>query len=188
MGMDEIEKFRDGIFALHTRRFGTVAEIMIKKLYDFEYTTKDINYDLKGKDGGKIEVKFSRVMKSNNEKITEENIIGQIMNAAGGIEQRKMKSDEIGKYRFDSNMEQIKCYKFDVLYYGLFFSDVIEIYKIGTEEIKDCPGFSAKQHGKGIEKSSDEGQFHINQGTIEFHRKQHFVEKIDYKKLYNLLK
>ena len=27
-----IDEFRDGIFALRTRRFGTVAEIMIKKL------------------------------------------------------------------------------------------------------------------------------------------------------------
>ena len=29
-----IEEFRDGIFALRTRRFGTVAEIMVKRLYD----------------------------------------------------------------------------------------------------------------------------------------------------------
>ena len=31
-----IEEFRDGIFALRTRRFGTVAEIMIKRLYDLD--------------------------------------------------------------------------------------------------------------------------------------------------------
>ena len=30
----EIKEFRDGIFALRTRRFGTVAEIMIKYLYN----------------------------------------------------------------------------------------------------------------------------------------------------------
>ncbi|MEI3311726.1 MAG: hypothetical protein V8R78_08130 [Evtepia gabavorous] len=29
----KIEKFKNGIFDLRTRRFGTVAEIMIKKLY-----------------------------------------------------------------------------------------------------------------------------------------------------------
>ena len=33
---DEIREFRDGIFALRTRRFGTVAEIMIKKLYNLD--------------------------------------------------------------------------------------------------------------------------------------------------------
>ena len=32
---DEIREFRDGIFALRTRRFGTVAELMIEALYNF---------------------------------------------------------------------------------------------------------------------------------------------------------
>ena len=32
---DEIKEFRDGIFALRTRRFGTVAELMIEALYSF---------------------------------------------------------------------------------------------------------------------------------------------------------
>lgn len=30
----EIREFRDGIFALRTRRFGTVAELMIEALYN----------------------------------------------------------------------------------------------------------------------------------------------------------
>ena len=33
VGDDLIEEFRDGIFALRTRRFGTVAEIMVKRLW-----------------------------------------------------------------------------------------------------------------------------------------------------------
>ncbi len=32
---NEIKEFRDGIFALRTRRFGTVAELMIEALYNF---------------------------------------------------------------------------------------------------------------------------------------------------------
>lgn len=32
---NEIREFRDGIFALRTRRFGTVAELMIEALYNF---------------------------------------------------------------------------------------------------------------------------------------------------------
>ena len=31
---DTIKEFRDGIFALRTRRFGTVAELMIEGLYN----------------------------------------------------------------------------------------------------------------------------------------------------------
>ena len=36
MNQRELNEFRDGIFALRTRRFGTVAEIMIKHLYDLD--------------------------------------------------------------------------------------------------------------------------------------------------------
>ena len=36
MDQRKLNEFRDGIFALRTRRFGTVAEIMIKHLYDLD--------------------------------------------------------------------------------------------------------------------------------------------------------
>lgn len=181
----DITTFRNGIFSLNTRRFGSVAEIMIKKLYQFNYSN-DINYDLIDSNGKKIEVKFSRAMKSNKRKINEDNIIEECF--LSGKEPREMKSEETTIYPFDSNIEQIKCDKFDVLYYGLFFSDVIEIYKINANEIKNCIGYSAKQHGKGIKKSSDEGQFHLNNKTIEFHRNSHLIKRLSYPELYNILK
>ena len=37
-----IEIFKTGIFALNTRRLSTVAEIMIKKLYDYSWSKKII--------------------------------------------------------------------------------------------------------------------------------------------------
>lgn len=36
MNKERINEFRDGIFALRTRRFGTVTKIMIKRLYDLD--------------------------------------------------------------------------------------------------------------------------------------------------------
>ena len=39
-----INDFRDGIFALRTRRFGNVAVIMIEKSYKLENSNK-LNYD-----------------------------------------------------------------------------------------------------------------------------------------------
>ena len=60
-----VQEFRDGIFALRTRRFGSVAEILIKKMYGYSfsnvlnYDLKDVNQDLR------IEVKFSTVLKNN---------------------------------------------------------------------------------------------------------------------------
>ena len=61
--------------------------------------------------------------------------------------------------------------EFDILYYGLFFADVIEIFKINSNEIADCPGYSDKQH-RG---NKGEGQFHLNQDNLAYHRKEHQV-------------
>ena len=182
--MRNITEFRDGIFALQTRRFGSVAEIMIKKLFHFT-TSKDINFDLLDDNGTRIEVKFSRAMKANRRKITEKNIIQECCAATTAL--RTMKASETDMYKFDSNIEQVKCEKFDVLYYGLFFSDFIEIYKKTNEEVKLSEGYSSKQHSKGAVKSIEEGQFHLNQATINSHR-NFLVKKITYNELYNLLK
>ena len=47
--MSNIEDFRNGIFSLQTRRFGNVAEIMIKKIYNMS-NSNVLNFD-KEKDG-----------------------------------------------------------------------------------------------------------------------------------------
>lgn len=57
---DEIKEFRDGIFALRTRRFGTVAELMIEALYSFTKSHNQFHdrYDEVGHQ--RIEIKFFR--------------------------------------------------------------------------------------------------------------------------------
>lgn len=179
---NEIKEFRDGIFALRTRRFGTVAEIMIKKLYNlsdsYSLAFDKINNNTKER----IEVKFSTVMKKNDSKIDEENIIIQCKKA--NLSNRAMKSSEIGTCKFDCNIQQIKCNEFDILYYGLFFSDKLEIFKMDKNEVLSCQGYSNKQH-RGNE---GEGQFHLNQDNLKFHR-EHYLQKIlTYEELYSLLK
>lgn len=176
-----IKTFRDSIFALRTRRFGTVAEIMIKKLYDLE-ESGSLAFDKRDRySDQKIEVKFSTVMKENDDKIRDDNVIEQCMKA--NLANRAMASFEIGQYKFDCNIQQVKRKEFDVLYYGLFFADRIEIYKMYSEEILACPGYSDKQH-RG---NKGEGQFHLNAGNIEYHR-QHFLQRIlTYGELYWLL-
>ena len=63
----DINEFRDGIFALRTRRFGSVAEIMIKKMYQLE-DSHTVAYDkFDTLQNNRIEVKFSTVMKENDE-------------------------------------------------------------------------------------------------------------------------
>lgn len=177
-----ISEFRDGIFALRTRRFGTVAEIMIKKIYQLE-DSHTLEYDKFDKDNDKrVEVKFSTVMKANDSKINEKNVIEQCLKA--NLANRAMKYTDINTYSFDCNIQQVKCVEFDILYYGLFFADKILIFKITSEEIKNCQGYSNKQHRN----NEGEGQFHINNDTLKYHLENYFIKDLDYERLYNILK
>lgn len=175
-----IEEFRDGIFALRTRRFGTVAEIMVKRLYDLD-ESGSLAFDKKDRHSeDRIEVKFSTVMKKNDDRICEDNVIDQCKKA--NLANRAMKSSETNRYSFDCNIQQVKRKEFDLLYYGLFFSDQIEVYKMTSEEVLTCPGYSDKQH-RGNE---GEGQFHLNMSNIKYHR-EHFKDRVlTYAELYNL--
>ena len=178
---EKITEFRDGIFALRTRRFGTVAEEMIKKLYNLG-KADNLAYDKKDpKTNAKVEIKFSTVMKENEENITGENIIEQCTKA--NLANRALNSDEVSKYKFDCNIQQVKPKEFDELYYGLFFADCIEIFKMNKDDVTSCHGYSDKQH-RGNE---GEGQFHINQDNIEYHRENHKVKDLSYKEFYDLL-
>ncbi len=178
---DEIREFRDGIFALRTRRFGTVAELMIEALYSFTKSHNQFHdrYDEAGHQ--RIEIKFSTVMKANEEAINRSNAIDQCKKA--NLANRALNSADMYDCDFDCNIQQIKCAEFDVLYYGLYFADRIAIFKMDSDEIPYCYGYSDKQH-KGNE---GEGQFHLNHTSIDYHMQNHFIQWLSYEDLYDLL-
>ena len=175
-----INEFRDGIFALRTRRFGNVAEIMIEKIYRLENSNK-LNYDrFDAVENKKIEIKFSTVMKENDERINSSNVIEQCLKA--NIANRAMKFADIKQYKFDCNIQQIKCNEFDVLYYGLFFADAILIFKISSNDILKLDNYSNKQHRN----NECEGQFHINNDNLKFHIDNFLIKQLTYDDLYKL--
>lgn len=181
MSKPDIDKFKTGIFGLRTTRFGTVAEIMIKRLYKLSDADSRFYDKLDPISGEKIEIKFSTALKYNKETITEQNVIEQCYNA--NTSNRIMRSDEAELYRFDSNIQQVKPKEFDILYYGLFFSDIIEIYKITSADISNQPGYSNKQH-KG---NTGEGQFHLTKSNISYHRNNNLLRILNYEELYDIL-
>jgi hypothetical protein len=177
---ERIRLFKEGIFELRTRRFGSVAEIMIKKLYNLSDSTNNA-YDLiEPTSGDRIEVKFSTVMKRNESVIREDNVIEQCLKA--NLSVRMVKSTDVENIEFDSNIQQIKRQEFEILYYGLFFYDKIAIFKLKTSEIMNTLGYSDFQH-RGNE---GEGQFHINQTTWSYHVNNNLVQWLTYEELYDL--
>jgi len=201
---DKTKKFRDGIFSLHNRRFGKVAELMIKMYYGFDksYSQHHDLYDKKS--SRKIEVKASTVRKAHDIVITADNVINVCLNS--GFDDRMIKLQDAHGTPFNSPMLQVKPELFDALYYCLFFADYILIFKAEKGNFGICPccgeqtkknvntccgtnipprmeGYSDKQH-----KGGDMGQFHINEKNLANHIKDYKIDKLTYKDLYNKFK
>ena len=97
----------------------------------------------------------------------------------------------MNNYRFDNGLNWKATLKYDhsrgamddYLFYGLFFLDGIEIYGIESTKIDTIPGYSNKQHDGNI----GEGQFHLNNNSIDFHRKKYIQMELNYDQLFELL-
>lgn len=180
------EKLRDGIFALRTRRFGSVAECMVKRLSKFS-KGRSLFHDLYDDQlNHRIEVKFSVVQKKAETTITEETVLKCIEESI--TESPKVAFSEWHQHKFDCNIQQVKRAEFDVLYYGLFFSDCVKIFRIESQHIKKRSeggqiGYSDRQH-KG---NKGEGQFHITNRNLQFHLDHFYDKTLTYDELYNLL-
>src|SRR4051794_22559181 len=108
-------KLRDGgIFALRTRRIGSVAECMIKRLLKYS-KGRSIFHDLYDDQlSHRIEVKFSVVQKKAETTVTEETVLRCIEDAVA--ENRMVAFSEWKQHKFDCNIQQVKRAEFDVLY------------------------------------------------------------------------
>ena len=177
-----VREFRDGIFSLRTRRFGSVAEIMIKSLFDLDesHRLEYDKYDSASK--MRVEIKFSTVMKKNEDTIKDDNVVEQCLQA--NVAKRAMSYMDVDKYQFDCNIQQIKRTEFDVLYYGLFFADKILIFRMHSSDVLRCVGYSDSQH-RGNE---GEGQFHIKNDNLQYHMKNFFIKELTYFDLLELFK
>ena len=175
------EALREGIFCLNTTRFGAVAELMVKKLVKLgkgRSQFHDLYDDVLGE---RAEVKFSRVRKAANTLITESTVLRCIEEATS--EERMVSLKNWHAAKFDSNIQQVKRREFDVLYYGLFFSDWVVIFHIRSDQIDSEIGYSDKQHKGNV----GEGQFHITQRNLDFHLDNYLYQTLSYDQLLELL-
>jgi hypothetical protein len=175
------DALREGIFCLRTRRFGTVAELMVKRLVKLG-KGRSLFHDLYDDAASKrIEVKFSTVLRKSTTCITESTLLRCI--EAATSEQRMVPFDEWRRTRFDCNIQQVKRREFDVLYYGLFFSDCVAVFRIGSMEIGPQINYSDRQHKGNI----GEGQFHVSQDNLQFHLDNYLYQTLTYDRLLELL-
>ena len=178
----DVKTFRDNLFSMNTRRFGSVAEQIIKRLISGKEAT-NIHHDLRNFDDLRIEVKFSRAEKKHIKSIEDGNVLKVIENE--GLAVRMFPYVEWSKCEFDCNIQQIKPAEFDVLFYGLLFADRVIIFMLTPEQL-DSPEikYCDRQH-KG---NKGEGQFHINPRTLEYHMIHHKFITLSYADLMKILR
>lgn len=174
------EELRDGIFALNTRRFGTVAEIMVKKLKGLGKAQSMFHDLFDSSANNRVEVKFSRVGQ-NLDKLTETNLLECILKEQGT--DRRVKFANWSSHKFLCNIQQVKRTEFEVLYYGMFFDDCIKIFRITPAEIDESIGYGDKQHKGNV----GEGQFHITEKTLQTHLDRFLIQTLTYNELLILL-
>ena len=172
---------RDGIFALHTRRFGSVAEVMIQRLIQAA-KARSLFHDLyDDNQKHRIEVKFSRIQKPSETTVTEATVLQCIAEATAA--NRMVPFSQWQQFNFDSNIQQIKRTEFEILYYGLFFADCVKIFRIESSQIGSQINYCDVQH-KG---NKGEGQFHVTHRTLAVHLRDYYHKSLDYDELYQLL-
>src|ERR1051326_8600471 len=102
----ESEGLRDGIFALRTRRFGSVAECMVKRLLNCSLA-RNLFHDLyDDARHHRIEVKFSVVQKKAERTVTEQTVVRCIEEATA--EKRMVAFSEWQQHEFNCNIQQVK--------------------------------------------------------------------------------
>ncbi|MBD13545.1 MAG: hypothetical protein CMJ72_00080 [Planctomycetaceae bacterium] len=176
---DRVESFRRGLFSLHTTRFGKVGEIFIQAMENLAGPESNFHDLFDPREGERVEVKCSRVLEANSEKITVENFIDQCIN--NDPESRPLDFEEREDHSWDCNMQQIKRDEFSRLYYLLFFRNRVLVFCIRSEQIGEDINFSDRQHGR-----DGEGQFHITDRNISHHIATYLLHHYTYNEFIQL--
>ena len=128
-------------------------------------------------DTQRCEIKISRAIKKSSTKIsfTEKLLTENLSNFVSSI------SDD----KFDCNIQQVKPKYFDTIIYGVFFDDVIYLFKTDSKTIESDKniGYVDKQHRGNI----GEGQFHIKRNNFQYHIDNFLYKKLSWNELLELI-
>ena len=176
-----LDAFRDGIFQLKTRRFAQVTELMVRRLAGAD-DPLNIHHDLYQKgSASRIEVKFCVVRQKADDRIDASNVLQVIASAAA--QNRRVEFADWSAHQFSCNIQQVKRDEFDMLYYGLFFDDIVQVFRISSALINEQVSFSKTQHKGNI----GEGQFHITHHNLHRHLEQFHFCALTYRDVWTLL-
>ena len=160
----DIKKFRNGIFNLNTRRFGSVSELFVKNAYGLIDSNISSCNLFDPEFNERVEVCASRALVPH--KMSAKNsILTECFDAS--IKDRMIKYSNRYEKEFSCRFQQLKKGCFDLLVYVIFFKDVVVVYMAQSEELNKDIGVTNTQHRNSV----NECQFSVNSFNIAKHDK-----------------
>lgn len=128
-------------------------------------------------DNKKTEIKISRAKVKSSKNLS---FFGKLLS-----EQFSKFVSSTSKDGFDCNIQQVKPNCFDVIIYGVFFEDIIYLFKTTSDVIVNDKniGYVDKQHRGNV----GEGQFHIKRNNLQYHIDNFLYKTLTYEDLLKLI-
>lgn len=175
--MNNLNILKENLKQMAPRPFGeSVGEWLISKIEKKLKNRIDSSHD--GIiEGNRCEIKISRAF----EKISNKLSFTEKLLTESSIKFVDSKSN----VKFDCNIQQVKPNCFDVIIYGVFFDDIIYLFKTDSNTIKSDKniGYTDKQHRGNI----GEGQFHIKRSNLNYHIDNFLYKKLDWNGLLKIV-
>lgn len=161
--------FRDQIFKLKPRSFHSFVKNIIPKVVDSCQSTNHISFH------------FFRAMIRPSKIITVADLLNAILNETP--KERMFKSQEWKTIPFECRVKCKSKKENSTLYYGIFYSDSIFIFKLNPN-INNKKVKHVVSERTGIE---NDVRFHLNNSTYQFHLDNFLEKKLSYKELTAIL-
>ena len=172
------DSFIKNLFSLSPRPFGDMGEEIVKMVIPSLSERKDHTHDA-SENGKRVEIKCSRALLSRKVNCLQDLLIEDFSVRAASLDQI------ISEGRVDCIFEHIKTRYFDDLYYSIFTSDMLLVFKISsTELIEDKNITFCNRQTRDAE---GDGQFHVKKNNIEYHIKKYLVKEVTYDKLCDII-
>ena len=178
LNSSEIEILKNNLMQMAPRPFGEkFGEWLVFELEELLEKRKDGSHDgiLENK---KVEIKISRakLKPSKNDTFFKRLVSSQFSKFVNSES-----TDD-----FDCNIQQVKPNCFDTIIYGVFFEDIIYLFKTTNETIVNDRNilYSDKQHRGNV----GEGQFHVKRNNLQYHIDNFLYKTLNYQDLLKMIK
>jgi hypothetical protein len=181
-----IQNFRNGIFVASSRTYGEkIMEPIIRKILGLYESNTDENDAVNDK-GEPFELKSSKVLRTTLRKKNLSLIERVLLENDNDELSRLIKFDDRLKFKYLSNIQNVKRDHFKELIYVLLFEDCIKIFKSSKENISSIPNWSDK-HGR-YDELGKSGQFGITKKNIEWHIHNNLTHTVSWEEVYEISK